>query len=401
MRICLTLPFEEESHSASFALPYGLAVIAPIIRSKHADADIFFANDEKSILEADIIYCSGLSESWNVVNNLGEKAAALGKRFIVGGQHVTALPQTLRFGEVFSGPIEILDKSWPNPLPDWGIFPDELKSDAQYVVMTSRGCPFKCRFCSSSSFWGRYIPLPIDRVIQEITQLAELNVKQIVLFDDLFTADTKRLREISERIVAHGLDYINYSCLIRADSCSPETLKLLRNMNVKAMAFGAESGSDFILNAMNKKTSKRANQDCIDMLLDFEFTPVCSVIVGFPGESRKTLSETLLFIEKNIRTALIEVYPVQPLPGTWLWDYFVEKFSPDLNTFDWGSLKIRGNTIDFKTYRLLSDSCSALDLKQFLAIYEKLSHQHNSERTTFERIKNFAGILKYNYFTSV
>lgn len=355
MRICLTLPFEEESNSASFALPYGLAVIAPIIR-KHADDEIFFSNDEETILGSDIIYCSGLSESWDIVNSLAEKAISAGKRFIVGGQHVTALPQTLRFGEAFLGPLEVIDKEWSNPLPDWTIFSEESKSNAQYVVMTSRGCPFQCKFCSSSSFWGKYIPLPVDRVIQEISQLAELNAKQVVLFDDLFTADRQRLRKISEKIVANGLDSISYSCLIRADSCTPDTLELLRRMNVTAMAFGAESGSNFILNAMNKKTSRRANQDCIDMMLDFGFTPVCSVIVGFPGESRKTLSETLLFIERNIQSTLIDVYPVQPLPGTWLWDYFVKKFSPELSTFDWKSLKIRSNTIDFESYRLLSDS---------------------------------------------
>lgn len=398
MRICLTLPFEDDSRSASFALPYGMAVIASILRSKHPGAEIFFSNDEKMILQADEIYCSGLSESWDIVNMLAEKVVAHGKRFVVGGQHVTALPQTLKFGEIFSGPLEVIDKKWPNPLPDWSIFSEDQKNNAQYVVMTSRGCPFKCKFCSSSSFWRGYFPLPVDRVIQEITQVAALNAKEIVLFDDLFTADKRRLRQISERIVAEGLNSINYSCLIRADSCCPETLELLQKMNVKAMAFGAESGSDFILTAMNKKTSRHANQTCIDMLLDFGFTPVCSVIIGFPGESRKTLSESLLFIEKNIASTLIEVYPVQPLPGTWLWDYFVEQFAPDLNNFDWKSLKIRGNTIDFETYRVLSNNCSAHELKQFLNIYEWLFKQHHNIRTTFDRVKNVTNILKYKYF---
>ena len=134
------------------------------------------------------------------------------------------------------------------------------------------------------------------------------------------------------------------------------------------------------------------------MLLDFGFTPVCSVIIGFPGESRKTLSESLLFIEKNIASTLIEVYPVQPLPGTWLWDYFVEQFAPDLNNFDWKSLKIRGNTIDFETYRVLSNNCSAHELKQFLNIYEWLLKQHHNIRTTFDRVKNVTNILKYKYF---
>ena len=185
MRICLTLPFDDsESTSASFALPYGIAVIASIIKEKHPSSEVFFSNNESEILSADVICCSGLSESWDLVNQLGEKAVNLNKRFIVGGQHVTALPQTLRFGECFNGPMEKIDKSWPNPLPDWSIFSKDYLKHSSFTVMTSRGCHYKCKFCSSSAFWGTYIPLPVERVIAEIKQLAELGAKKIIMFDD-------------------------------------------------------------------------------------------------------------------------------------------------------------------------------------------------------------------------
>lgn len=371
MRICLTLPFAYDSAAASFALPYGMAIIAPIIRKQYPDADIFFSTDEDEVLSADIIYCSGLSEAWGAVNELGKKAVMLGKRFVVGGQHVTALPQTLRYGEAFLGPLENFDQPWTNPLPDWSIFSASLRNNAKYVVMASRGCPFKCRFCSSSSFWkGRYFPFPTNRVISEIRQLADLGAKEIILFDDLFTANVSRLRSLVERIVSEGLNDISYSCLVRSDTISNEVLDLLRAMNVTNTAFGAESGSDVILRVMNKQTTRDKNQKCIDLLLSYGYAPVFSMIIGFPGESRETLQQTHDFITRNKSTCHSEVYPVQPLPGTWLWDYFMSKYKPDLATFDWSSLSLRGNTVDWETYHLLSDSCTIDDMREFMALLD-------------------------------
>ncbi|WP_167122756.1 B12-binding domain-containing radical SAM protein [Nitratidesulfovibrio liaohensis] len=369
MRICLTLPFACDPKAASFALPYGIAVIAPILQKQHPGADIFFSTNENEVLSADIIYCSGMSEAWDIVNDLGRKAIERGKKFVVGGQHVTALPQTLRYGEAFRGPLENFEQPWANPLPDWSIFPTSLHSNAKYIVMSSRGCPFKCRFCSSSSFWsGRYFPFPTNRVIAEIRQLAHMGVKEIILFDDLFTANASRLRSLVERIVSEGLNYIRYSCLVRADTISNEVLDLLQAMNVVNAAFGAESGSDIMLRVMNKQTTCDKNQKCIDLLLSYGYSPVFSMVIGFPGESRSTLQQTFDFIAHNKGKCLPEVYPVQPLPGTWLWDYFTNKYNPDLNSFDWSSLSLRGNTLDWEKYHLLSDSCTIDDLREFMAL---------------------------------
>ena len=372
MKICLTIPFNYHSETASFALPYGLAVIAAIVKQNYPNSDLYYSSNEKDILDADIIYCSGLSESWDLVNELGKKATDLGKRFIVGGQHATALPHTLRYGEVFQGPLENFDKFWTNPLPDWSIFSAEHSKNARYAVMTSRGCPFKCRFCSSSSFWGGYMPMPTNRVIAEIRQLADMGVEEIILFDDLFTANIKRLRALVNKITQEGLNKIKYSCLVRADTISTEVLDLLREMNVVNTAFGAESGSDIILRVMNKKTTRKQNQHCINSLLAYGYTPVFSLIVGFPGETSSTLAETFNFIIENKAKCLPEVYPVQPLPGTWLWEYFMSHHAPDLESFNWSSLGLRGNKVDWDTYHLLSNSCTLDDLRDFYFKLTKL-----------------------------
>ena len=333
---------------------------------------MFCSNNASELLSADVMFCSGLSEAWDLVDQLAEKAVYLNKRFSVGGRHVAALPQTLRFGECFNGPMEKIDKSWPNPLPDWSIFSKDYLKHSSFTVMTSRGCPYKCKFCSSSAFWGTYIPLPVERVIAEIKQLAELGAKKIIIFDDLFTANVERLRQIAQRIIAEGLHTIEYNCLVRADNISYEALDLLRLMNVTGAAFGAESGSNKMLKSMNKKSTKEINQECINKMLSYSYSPVFSMVVGFPGENKATLHDSLSFIENNKSSCLCEVYPVQPLPGTWLWDYFINKYSPDLNTFQWDSLRIRGNVVDWDRYNILSDDCSKDDLRDFFNAFNSI-----------------------------
>ncbi|MDR2488067.1 MAG: B12-binding domain-containing radical SAM protein [Desulfovibrio sp.] len=364
-RIALTLASNSETATATFTYPYGMAVIAPLLKQKFPNTEVFFSLNEREILEADLVCCSGLTNAWSQVNKLGEKVTAQDKRFIVGGQHVTALPHTLKFGEPFIGPLECLAQISRQPLPDWTIFPDMHLPGKTHVVMTSRGCPFKCRFCSSSAFWNGYYPLPVNRVIAEISELATLGVRNISIFDDLFTVDAKRLKNLVERIIAAGLNSIDFSCLVRADSVAPEVLELLRMMNVNNVAFGAESGSDVILKMMNKKTTVKQNQHCIDLLNSFGYIPNSGIVIGFPGETPETLALSYEFINKNRGKCLIEIFPVHPLPGTWLWEFFMQKYSPDLDNFNWSSLSIQHNMADWANYHLLTDGCTVEDLKQF------------------------------------
>jgi radical SAM superfamily enzyme YgiQ (UPF0313 family) len=369
MRIALTMPYKWTDTTAAFAMPYGLAVIAGLLKKRFPGDELFYSDDEEEILAADRVYCSGLTNAWDLVNDLGRKClVGYPGRYVVGGQHVTALPRTLKYGEAFRGPLEDLNNLGGSPLPDWGVLKSGKTFGGEsfsYTVMTSRGCPFHCGFCSSSSFWKGYFDLPVPRVMAELRQLAELGASNVNIFDDLFTVNRGRLKEISNAIVAEGLNRITYQCLTRADSVDAETVAALRKMNVQALAFGAESGSDAILKAMNKRATVAQNQRCIDILNAAGYKPVTSVVIGYPGETRETLDETRRFIERNRgKCAGITVYPVQPLPGTRLWNLFCEKYRPDLDTFDWGILTINDNGADWTTYPLMSDGCTVDDLRE-------------------------------------
>ncbi len=129
---------------------------------------VIFSERLESLLECDEVWCTATSEAWDEVNALGRTLTEAGKRFLVGGHHATALPQTLRYGEAFRGPVEgamPLDKL---PLPCWDIFPESKRP----IVITSRGCPYACHFCSSRAFWKRYQARSADAVLAELRELA-------------------------------------------------------------------------------------------------------------------------------------------------------------------------------------------------------------------------------------
>ena len=347
---------------ANFTFPYTLAVISAWIKHAMPKVEVYLAHSVADALAADEIWCTSLSEDWGNALALGKVFTEEGKKFVVGGHHATALPMTMPYGRVHTGALENVRHISELPLPDWTLFPNI--HDKPGMIMTSRGCPFSCNFCSSSAFWKSYQTKSPFKVVEEIKLLANIGISEIIIFDDLFTLDIRRLKIITELICAEGLDYINYSCLVRSDTVNPEIITLLKKMGVKAVAFGSESGDDGILKLMNKQTTVSKNINAIKLLYSMGYTPNTSIVIGYPGESKDTLKRTCDYIE-TIRplTSIVDIYPVIPYPGTKLWNIFMDIYNPDIMNFDWETLSLRSNTVAWDKYFILSDKCSKNDLK--------------------------------------
>lgn len=348
--------------AADFVFPYTLATLSAWIKHTSPGTEVVLAVKPQEALTADEVWCTSLSEDWGNAICLGRYFTEHGVKFLVGGHHATALPETMPYGQVFRGPVEQVKNIDDLPLPDWSLFGEPQKKMG--VLMTSRGCPFSCNFCSSKAFWKGYQCKSPEKVLTEIRQLADMGMNKIIIFDDLFTVDRKRLAKIAEMIVAEGLNGINYSCLVRSDTVNIEILSILRKMNVNDVAFGSESGDDNILRAMNKNNTVAHNLRAVSLLHVMGYTPNTSLVIGYPGENRASLKRTCDYIE-NIRkyTGVIDIYPVIPYPGTPLWNIFREKYNPDLTNFDWTSLALRSNAVSWDKYHLLSDECTVNDLR--------------------------------------
>jgi anaerobic magnesium-protoporphyrin IX monomethyl ester cyclase len=173
---------------------------------------------------------------------------------------------------------------------------------SQYIF-TSRGCPFKCSFCSSSAFWEKTRFFSAEYVVEEIEQIMQQfpETLQVPIWDDLFIADKKRLHKIIDLVEEKGINKkLKFSFSVRSNLVDDEMCKALKRLNVVGVAFGAESGSDRILKLMNKEVSVNKNQMALDLLYTYRIPVMCSFIVGWTTETEKEVKETFDFILRNI-----------------------------------------------------------------------------------------------------
>lgn len=350
------------SDSLDYCTSYTIACISALIKRSNPNVQTFYTEAIDEMLQADEIWCSASSQMMNRVNKYGKTLTDAGKTFIVGGQHISMLPQTLKYGTAFIGPLEDVRSIDELPFIDLEVFAKDYLSDKQITVMSSRGYPFSCNYCSSQVFWDKYFCQSPKRFVSELKHIASYGVTNINIFDDLFVMSIDRLRNIVELIESEGLNQLNYSCLIRSDILNEEIINLLKRMNVTTVAFGAESGSNRILKLMNKKATVEDHIRAIKLLNENDLVFGSGLIIGYPGEDRASLEQSIEFIKTYDRHNSIVFFPAIPYPGTKLWDFFVEKYNINIHNFDWDYLSLEGNKFNPDKYYNLCEGISNEDI---------------------------------------
>ncbi len=194
------------------------------------------------------------------------------------------------------------------------------------VMVSSRGCPHRCIFCSypqtvTGCAWRtRSIGDVIDEMEYAVREFSPLG--EIMFEDDTFTASRSRTIQFSEEILRRGLK-IRWSCNARAD-LDAQTMKLMRRAGCRSLLVGFESGSQELLDTMKKGTrldnfnlfiteSKKAG-----LLVNGAF------LVGIPGETRQTMEKTLA-MAKSLNPDVAQFFPVMVYPGTRLYDLYLKE----------------------------------------------------------------------------
>lgn len=168
-----------------------------------------------------------------------------------------------------------------------------------HIVMTSRGCPWQCTFCGAETTWGRgfrgqSIPYVLDSLQ---SALARVPVRMIQIKDDTFTANRKRALQICRGIRERGLSFL-WSCDTRVDVLSEELLREMRLAGCQRLSLGVESGSQPILDAINKKISVREILEAAQLAKSFGIRVRFYMMLGNRGETRETFEETLRFLDE-------------------------------------------------------------------------------------------------------
>ena len=192
-------------------------------------------------------------------------------------------------------------------------------------ISTSRGCPFKCIFCNSSKFWGNKIRyFSAKYVVSEISLLmTRCGCNSIHGNDDLFTVNIARLEEIVKLLKIEGLlKKVEFASIqARVDTFSDDVCRLLKELGVRSIGFGIESGSNKILKYLKKDSVNiEQNWEAVKRALKWGFFVWPQLIVGCPGETKEDILKTLEFT----RIKEIPHYQITmliPYPGTELWYY--------------------------------------------------------------------------------
>lgn len=188
-------------------------------------------------------------------------------------------------------------------------------------VITSRGCPFSCRFCSVNRFFnGRWAFRSPCNVVDELEFLVDrFGVRHVYFSDDLFTLRPERAIGICREILDRRLDLV-WMAETRVDCVDGELLGWMRRAGCYRVYYGVESGSPKILTAINKRFTVRQVADAFAMTHRAGIEPCCFLMVGNPGETPETITQTVELV-RAIRPATMPVIGITTiLPGTDLYE---------------------------------------------------------------------------------
>lgn len=182
-----------------------------------------------------------------------------------------------------------------NPIK-WDLFKDRLGSLA--AVRTALSCPFSCSFCEYPQRAGKYYTVSINNVEKELDEINKLGkVKNLMFIDDTFNVPPDRFKEILRMLIRKKYDFSWYS-YFRCQFADRETVELMKESGCDGVILGIESGSQSILNNMNKHVTVKQYKNGLSLLNEYGITSHASFIVGFPGETEETFMDTVNFIKE-------------------------------------------------------------------------------------------------------
>ena len=211
------------------------------------------------------------------------------------------------------------------PMPAWDLLPNfpQAYKPAIYdysrgpvaTIAASRGCPFHCKFCDTSTFGDkvrRYSPEVVFNMMKHLRE--EYGVRHVLFVDDLFLASISRTRELCEMILERGLK-MTWSCTARVDTVKPEILSLMKKAGCWEISFGLESGSNDLLKKMDKLATVEKSTRAMQWVAEAGIRTKGLFMLGYPGENAATIEQTIEFI-RSIPMVIMNLTKFTPYPGS-------------------------------------------------------------------------------------
>ncbi len=346
---------------SQFALPrLGPLLLSAIARQQGWQTKVYFEElmplDWHEIATADLVAVSTITPTAPRAYAICDRVRSLGIPTIIGGPHVTWLPDEalahadyVMLGEAeepFRKFLQVLvDRSFTEipglcyrhdekiirnpvvpascdldsiPFPDLSSLAGPLKTIGRKRIVpmqTSRGCPFDCAFCSVTGMFGRkYRFRSAENVLAEMDRY-RADREFIFFYDDNFAAHPRRTRELLEKMVQRG-NRIRWSTQVRADICNDlELVQLMRRAGCQTVFVGFESVNSASLESMKKKQTLEDIRRAAVTLRKQDIQVHGMFVYGFDEDDWSTVTEAIRFA-KQTRLTSTQFMILTPFPGT-------------------------------------------------------------------------------------
>lgn len=409
MRVLLASP-ESEVWTSRKHIPLGLGYLAAVLREHGHHVGIYDSAVEDEPLETvvrrdgyELLGISAVTplivDAWN----MAREGKRLGMITLLGGPHLTLMPEEsigpehpevdyVIKGEAEESIVEFVDALegrqpmetvhglyWrrkgemvvnpparliPNldeiPYPAHDLYKirrytnlnpltDGLDKNARaYTIMTSRGCPYKCTYCSKPITGDTWRPRSVENVIGEWRWLVrDLKATEIGLTDDIWNLKLDRAKELCRRLIAEGLNTVPWTTVhgMKVNHTDPELFQLMKAAGCRRVGFGVESGDPYILrNVIKKSQTMDMVRNAFRWAREAGLETMGFFIYGMPGETEETMEKTTRFaleLDPNLAHFMLAT----PYPGTEMYDV-IKKYG-NIFAHEWQDYAIQSDKARF------------------------------------------------------
>lgn len=415
-----------------FRLPrLGLPLLGEILKGEGCEVRIYCPDlnsiDWDDVWRADLVLISSITTTAPEAYRIAEEIRNRDIPVVLGGSHVTFKPaEALRFadyvvrgegeetvvelvrwmrdgdhnnifdikglsfrmdGEVYHNPPRpVLRDLDALPFPDLSLIQGSEKTEV-VPMMTSRGCPFDCTFCSVTKMFGRRYRFRNSlKVIEEIENLArEFPNRPFFYYDDNFTASPRRTKALLEEILRRRIN-LQWAAQTRADVAKDERLvALMRRAGCRRLFIGLESINPETLKAYKKRQTVEEIEECLEVLHRSDISVHAMFVLGGDDDDLATVDNTVKFALRR-RIGTVQFLILTPIPGT---DLYAEMASQG-RLIDKKWSEYDGHHVKFKPRRLSAWSLQIAAMPgamvRFYSLWQCLRLLLRGERSFLARI---------------
>jgi radical SAM superfamily enzyme YgiQ (UPF0313 family) len=325
----------------------GPLILGTILRNRGHSVEVYeelYARvNLDALLRADVIGISTMTSTAPRAYAIADFFRSKGKRVVMGGMHATVMPDealehadTVVTGEAENVIADVMENRGVARIVhapciadlDSIVFPDYslLKTPClEANIMTTRGCHFRCAFCSTSRMFSPYRERSVGSVIDELTYYKEQGFQYVNFQDDNFTGNRKRAIELLTTMIERGLLFKEVFFFGRADMVQDEELlSLLSRAHLRSVLIGFESLNPASLELIDKKIRLEPLLRSIANLGKYRIKLLASLVLGLDTDSKDDIRKAVRFC-KDINAYTLQPAVLTPFPNTPIYRQYEEE----------------------------------------------------------------------------